>query len=96
MLLKIPLHPWRHSPAPLTRHRYCKRRSVPYSQGLNEIVAPFFFIGVARDVKFQLFYAIVQRFFPLLFRGDDMRRHLDPLMHCLRLLLQCAVLHTML
>jgi hypothetical protein len=30
-------------------------------------------------------------FFPLLFRGDDMRRHLDPLMHCLRLLLQCAV-----
>jgi|LauGreDrversion4_2_1035121.scaffolds.fasta_scaffold3412580_1 hypothetical protein len=68
--------------------RYCKRRSVPYSQGLNEIVAPFFFIGVPRDVKFQLFYAVVQRFFPLLFRGDDMRRHLDPLMHCLRLLLQ--------
>jgi hypothetical protein len=69
-------------------NRYCKRRSVPYSQGLNEIVAPLFFIGVARDVKFQLFYAIVQRFFPLLFRGDNMRRHLDPLMHCLRLLLQ--------
>ena len=67
---------------------YCKRRSVPYSQGLNEIVAPLFFVGVSRDVKFQLFYAIVQRFFPLLFRGDNMRRHLDPLMHCLRVLLQ--------
>ena len=63
---------------------------MPYSQGLNEIVAPFFFIGVPRDVKFQLFYAIVQRFFPLLFRGENMRRHLDPLMHCLRLLLLCV------
>ncbi len=62
--------------------------SVPYSQGLNEIVAPLFFIGESRDVKFQLFYALVQRFFPLLFRGDNMRRQLDPLMHCLRMLLQ--------
>eukprot|EP00741_Cyanophora_paradoxa_P013914 tig00020723_g13431.t1 len=49
---------------------YCKRRSVSYVQGLNEIVAPFFLLGLPKPAIFNCFYALIARYLPNLFTDD--------------------------
>lgn len=52
---------------------YCKRRSVAYTQGLNELIAPFFLLKMEPSDIFNCFYALVQTFLPNTFRGDDLK-----------------------
>jgi len=72
---------------------YCKRRSVKYTQGLNEIIAPFFVLDLEKGEIFNCFYALIQKFIPNTLRGHDLktlRRSLDMLR--LLLLYHCPVL----
>ena len=64
---------------------YCKRRSVKYTQGLNELLAPFIDLRpdaaapptsahpYDRNEIFNSFYALVHRFLPNLLRGHDLK-----------------------
>jgi hypothetical protein len=64
---------------------YCKRRSVKYTQGLNELLAPFLdlredpppLIPLAhpydRNEIFTAFHAFVQKFIPNTLRGHDLK-----------------------
>ena len=51
---------------------YCKKRSVAYTQGLNELLAPFFVLDMTREQRFNAFYALVTKFLPNTFRGSDL------------------------
>jgi hypothetical protein len=52
---------------------YCKRRSVKYTQGLNELIAPFFVLNLERGEIFNAFYALIQKFVPNTLRGHDLK-----------------------
>ena len=63
---------------------YCKRRSVKYTQGLNELLAPFVDLRAEapaadascpydRNEIFNSFYALVHRFLPNTLRGHDLK-----------------------
>ena len=64
---------------------YCKRRSVKYTQGLNELLAPFLdlredpppLVPLAqpfdRNEIFTAFHAFVQKFIPNTLRGHDLK-----------------------
>jgi hypothetical protein len=47
---------------------FCKRKGTKYCQGLNEIVAPFFWISPTNNsLRFELFYAFIDKFVPNMF-----------------------------
>jgi CRISPR/Cas system CSM-associated protein Csm2 small subunit len=64
---------------------YCKRRSVKYTQGLNELLAPFIDLRADtpapnppphpydRNEIFNAFYALVYKFLPNTLRGHDLK-----------------------
>ena len=62
---------------------YCKRRSVKYTQGLNELLAPFIDLKddlfstspepFGRIEIFNCFHAIIQKFLPNTLRGHDLK-----------------------
>ena len=63
---------------------YCKRRSVKYTQGLNELLAPFVDLRAevsaadaacpfGRDEIFNSFYGLVHKFLPNTLRGHDLK-----------------------
>ena len=76
---------------------YCKCRSVKYTQGLNELLAPFIDLRpdpphptpqpypYDRNEIFNSFYALVHKFLPNMLRGHDLktlRRSLQLVFSC--------------
>lgn len=49
---------------------YCKRRTVNYTQGLNELMAVFFLTRMDKPAIFNCFYALLGKFLPNTFRGE--------------------------
>lgn len=49
---------------------YCKRRSIKYMQGLNELLAPFFLLGLDLHSTFNCLYAMVAKFLPNIYNDE--------------------------
>ncbi len=46
---------------------------MKYTQGLNELIAPFFVLNLERGEIFNAFYALIQKFVPNTLRGHDLK-----------------------
>eukprot|EP00002_Diphylleia_rotans_P026417 TRINITY_DN5268_c0_g1_i1.p1 TRINITY_DN5268_c0_g1~~TRINITY_DN5268_c0_g1_i1.p1 ORF type:complete len:233 (-),score=39.90 TRINITY_DN5268_c0_g1_i1:153-851(-) len=49
---------------------YCKKKSRRYIQGMNELVAPFLYLGLNRAEAFNCFHALISKYIPNIFADE--------------------------